>query len=77
MKAKQILLLIIAAIFLIIVLQNTEEILVTFFFWSVTLPKIVVLLISALIGFVAGILIFSMTTKRKLKAKELEQKEVG
>lgn len=77
MKAKQILLLIIGAIFLIIVLQNTEEILVTFFFWSVTLPKIVVLLISALIGFVAGILIFSMTTKRKLKAKELEQKEVG
>ncbi|HMU41808.1 MAG TPA: LapA family protein [Ignavibacteriaceae bacterium] len=77
MKAKQILLLIIGAIFLIIVLQNTEEILVTFFFWSVTLPKIVVLLISALIGFVAGILIFSITTKRKLKAKELEQKEVG
>ena len=77
MKAKQILLLIIGAIFLIIVPQNTEEILVTFFFWSVTLPKIVVLLISALIGFVAGILIFSITTKRKLKAKELEQKEVG
>ncbi|MBK7379222.1 MAG: LapA family protein [Ignavibacteriales bacterium] len=77
MKAKQILLLILAAIFLIIVLQNTEDILVTFFFWSVTLPKIVVLITAALIGFVSGILIFSITTKRKLKAKELEQKEVG
>lgn len=77
MKAKQIFLLMLAAIFLIIILQNTEDILVTFFFWSVTLPKIVVLITAALIGFVSGILIFSITTKRKLKAKELEQKEVG
>lgn len=77
MKAKQIFLLMLAAIFLIIIPQNTEDILVTFFFWSVTLPKIVVLIIAALIGFVSGILIFSITTKRKLKAKELEQKEVG
>jgi len=77
MKAKQILLLLLGAVFLIIVLQNTEGILVTFFFWSITLPKIFVLLAAALIGFVAGILIFSITAKRKLKAKELEQKEVG
>lgn len=41
-------------LFLIVVFQNAQEARIDFLFFSVTMPLIVVLLISALIGLVVG-----------------------
>jgi uncharacterized integral membrane protein len=41
-------------LFLIVVFQNAQEARIDFLFFSVTMPLIVVLLISALVGLVVG-----------------------
>lgn len=45
-----------AVLYLILVAQNTEVATFKFFFWEVTMPRVILLTLMALLGFVVGLL---------------------
>jgi uncharacterized integral membrane protein len=70
MRAKIIILLILLILFTIFVTQNTEQTIMNVFFWTVEMPKIVLLIITLVIGVVLGLIAvtaFSNSNKKKIK----------
>ncbi len=55
-------------LFAIAVLQNTQPVSLQFLFWSVSMPRAILILISALVGLVLGIF-FSVRAKKNRTAK--------
>jgi uncharacterized integral membrane protein len=77
MKAKIIFLMILLVLFTIFVTQNTESTEVIVFFWPLVLPKIVLLIITLVIGGIAGLMAAALINKKEIeKEKELEQKRI-
>jgi uncharacterized integral membrane protein len=62
-SGKLILVMILLLLFAIAVLQNTQPVSLKFLFWSVSMPRAILILISALIGLVLG-LYFSVRAKK-------------
>ncbi len=52
MDYKRILMIILGVIFLIVLIQNFQPISVEFLFWEIEVPQIIMLFLSALLGFI-------------------------
>ena len=63
-RAKMIGILVLALFIGIVVLQNTERVQTHIFFLTITMPRAVLLFLTALIGFIIGIL-SSLLVRRK------------
>jgi uncharacterized integral membrane protein len=71
MNAKSIIMLVLLGLFLIFCFQNVEDITIHFIFWSFAISKLLILIITFIIGIFIGILIPGMLTKKnKLKANQ-------
>lgn len=62
-SGKLVLVMILLLLFAIAVLQNTQPVSLKFLFWAVSMPRAILILISALIGLILGIY-FSVRTKK-------------
>ncbi|MFQ5772714.1 MAG: lipopolysaccharide assembly protein LapA domain-containing protein [bacterium] len=54
MKAKTIALLVVLGLFVIILIQNMSEVQIHILLWPITMPKLILILASALLGWVVG-----------------------
>jgi uncharacterized integral membrane protein len=57
MKAKTIIILILIALFAVILIQNTQVIAVQLFFWKLSMSRIILISLFALIGLIVGFLL--------------------
>ena len=71
MNFRNISVLIILAIFVIVSLQNVEIIPVHFLFWKVDIPKLLLLIITLVIGILIGMIIPGFLKKSK-KEEQIE-----
>lgn len=55
-------------LFAVAVLQNTQPVMLKFFFWSLSMPRAILILISALVGLIVGIFL-SVRAKKRGSAK--------
>jgi len=70
-KTKLIAAAVIAILGIIIIAQNTDPVATRILFFTVTMPRFILLLITALLGFAVGLL---SAFGFKLKKKKVEQK---
>lgn len=76
MRAKLILSMILAVIVLIVLLQNTEQVSTSILFFKLELPRAILLLVTLLVGFVAGMATGMLSQHRKQrKGKPANKKE--
>jgi len=68
-KVKIILIVIISVLALIVFLQNTEAVQTRFLFMSVTMPRALLLLLTFLMGFIAGLITTSIILRKSGKPK--------
>lgn len=69
-RAKIIIVIIVALLALIVMLQNTEAVETKLLFITVTMPRVLLLIITLLIGFILGIVSLSHLTGRSGKQDE-------
>ena len=62
-KAKMIFILILVGIGAIIVLQNTESVQTNILWYTITMPRAVLLVVTALVGFAIGVIVCLSTRK--------------
>lgn len=67
-SGKLIFIAILLFLFAVAVLQNTQVVSLKFIFWSVSMPRAILILISALVGLIFGIFL-SVRAKRSRGAK--------
>ncbi|MEW6526028.1 MAG: LapA family protein [Spirochaetota bacterium] len=67
MHAKVISISIILLLFVIIILQNTQPVSLTILTWNITLPFIVMLFATLIIGLVSGMIVSSLAFRKKRK----------
>jgi len=65
-KIKLVVILVLAGLALIVILQNTASVETRFLFWSVSAPRAVLLFGTALIGFVAGVIVGLVQAKKRV-----------
>lgn len=70
MKIKSIILLIVLGLFIIVAIQNIEEIQVHTLFWSFNISKLLLLILTLVIGMFIGILIPGLLTKSNKKSED-------
>lgn len=75
MKPKTIALLVVLALFVIILIQNMGEVTIQILFWPIRMPKLILILASALLGWVIGWFSHLVFNRRKQKY-EPAKKEV-
>jgi uncharacterized integral membrane protein len=63
MKLKTVIILVIAALFLIILLQNTQVVTLRLYFWQLSMSRIILLVVTLLIGFIVGYIVAKVTTR--------------
>ncbi len=73
MNFKNISLLILLALFIIVCIQNVEIIPVHFLFWKLEISKLLLLIITLVVGMLIGMMIPGFFTKSK-KEKQIEVK---
>jgi lipopolysaccharide assembly protein A len=64
-KLKMIIALFLMAIGAIIVLQNTEAVQTQLLWYSITMPRAILLILTALVGFALGVIVCFSTMKRE------------
>jgi uncharacterized integral membrane protein len=64
MKSNQILLIVLLALSLIVLLQNIQTASLRLFFWSISLPQLILTLLTLLVGFAVGYLAATMTRRK-------------
>jgi uncharacterized integral membrane protein len=69
-KAKVILIIVILLIALIVSLQNTEGVETKFLFMKFTMPRVLLLLLTFILGFVGGMITTSVILKKSGKTQE-------
>ncbi len=67
-SGKLILAAILLVLFAVAVLQNTQPVSLKFLFWAVSMPRAILILISALVGLIFGIFL-SVRAKKNRTAK--------
>jgi putative membrane protein len=70
-KVKIILIIIISVLALIVFLQNTETVQTKLLFMSVTMPRALLLILTFLMGFVAGLITTSIILRKSGKPKNV------
>ena len=64
--------LVIGVLFLIFLFQNMDDVALRLYFWQVAMPKIILLPLAILVGFVAGFVLAKITGKaRKTQPAEV------
>ncbi len=63
MDWKMIVVLVLIVLFVIITVQNTEVVSFTFLFWQITMSRIVWLLITFVVGVIAGYIICTIRSR--------------
>ncbi|MGI5876563.1 MAG: LapA family protein [Dethiobacteria bacterium] len=66
MKAKVWIIIVIAILLLIILVQNTGPVTLNLFFWGITMPQILLLFFSIIIGLVIGYIIRLFSKKKRI-----------
>ena len=69
MSFKSVTLLILIGLFIIVCIQNVETIPLHFLFWSMNISKLLLLLITLIIGILVGMIIPGMWRKSKEEEK--------
>lgn len=64
MQLKNIVILIIVASFLIVILQNTQIVTLRLFFWKISMSRIILLVLTLLIGFALGYAVAGISAGR-------------
>ncbi len=67
-KAKVIAIIVISILTLIVLLQNTQAVETKFLFMRITMPRVVLLVLTLLMGFIAGLITASYVLRRPKKA---------
>jgi len=67
MRLKIIIILIIALLFLIIIVQNVQPVIFSLFHWEVTLPLIVMLFATFVLGIITGMVVGSISRHKNKK----------
>jgi uncharacterized integral membrane protein len=68
-KARIILIIVVVLLALIVSLQNTEAVETKFLFTNVTMPRVLLLLLTFTLGFVGGMITASFILRRPEKVK--------
>ena len=74
-KAKVISIIVILLLALVVSLQNTESVETKFLLTSVTMPRVLLLLLTFMFGFVGGMIAASVILKKSEKVKDHKQTE--
>lgn len=61
---RKVAILVLALILVIVILQNNQTITLKFLFWGFSMSQILLLLLTALVGFVIGLLVYSIIERR-------------
>ena len=69
-KLKLLAIVVLAVLAVIVVLQNTQAVETRLLFATVTMPRAVLLLVTAVIGFALGVLVSLTVLKRKAQKPE-------
>ena len=69
-KAKIVLILVILLLALVVSLQNTEAVETKFLLMTITMPRVILLLLTFTLGFVGGIITASFILKKSGKPQE-------
>ncbi|MHC4068607.1 MAG: LapA family protein [Planctomycetota bacterium] len=69
-KAKFIIVLVISLLTLILILQNTTAVETKVLFMTITMPRALLLLVTFLVGFIAGLITMSVLTGKSSKEPE-------
>ena len=64
-SGKLIIFVILLVLFVVALLQNTPPVPLKFFFWTVSMPRALLILISAIVGLILGILLTLRSSKKK------------
>ena len=64
-SGKLIVFIILLMLFIVALLQNTPSVPLKFLFWTVSMPRALLILISALIGLILGILLTLRASKKR------------
>ena len=73
-KVKFIIVLVISVLALILILQNTKAVETKVLFMTITMPRALLLLITFLVGFIAGLIGMSVLTAKSSKKSEAKQR---
>ena len=74
---KSILAITVPVLLAIIIFQNTDPVRIRFLFWSFSVPQIVLITITALLGITLGYLIASYQQMRLRRKKNIKAKQGG
>ncbi len=74
MNVKSIIVLILLGLFIIICFQNVGEIPIDFLFWSFVISKLLLLILTLIVGLFIGMLIPGLLTKSQKKGKHISLK---
>jgi uncharacterized integral membrane protein len=69
-KFKIILIIVIFALAIIVALQNRVEVTTKFLFFSITMPNMLLILLTFAVGFFAGMIVVSLLRKKTAKLKK-------
>jgi uncharacterized integral membrane protein len=62
--------LVVGVLFVIFLFQNMDDVALRVYLWQVSMPKIIVILLSILVGFVAGFVVAKITGRPRKPATE-------
>jgi uncharacterized integral membrane protein len=65
MKPSQIALIALIALCLIVLIQNLQTASLRFLFWSISLPQLLLSMLTMLVGFAAGYITATLTRRKK------------
>jgi len=69
-KAKIVIIIVISILALVVSLQNTEVVETKFLFMAITMPRVLLLLLTFTLGFIGGMIAASIILKKSDKSKE-------
>ena len=72
-KIKLLVVLVLALLCVIVVFQNTEKMETQVLWVTVTMPRALLLFVTALIGFVIGVFVSLMVSRRRHKTGQLQK----
>ena len=70
---KTVIIVVLALLLLLVILQNNQTITLKFLFWGFSMSQILLLLLTALVGFVIGLLVYSMIERRGRRERKVRE----
>ncbi len=78
-KPKLIVSLVVVILFLIFLFQNTQVVTLRLYFWSISMPQIILIPLTLIVGFIGGYIVAKITEKKaaEIKAEKPDLGEVS